>query len=148
MIKSDWVVGRKYRFIGGKSPSGYSSRYWTVGKVYDMVGDLSWYGGYGDLDPDARFTVDDPDDNACMDLCCFEPVSPFLYVVGMRRKSDGKIFLSDSPKNPYEDFEKAQSDVERRARNNSDGYVYFVYELVPVMSAELDSPPVKKNWFK
>lgn len=149
MNKNDWVVGRKYRFIGGESPSGFHTGFWTVGKVYEMTMEPSWYETHQDdeLSPDSLFKGDDGDENY-MDLCCFEPVFPFLYVVGMRRKSDGKIFLSDSPRNPYEDFEKAQSDVEHRARNNSDGYVYFVYELVPVMSAELDSPPVKKNWFK
>lgn len=227
MNKSDWVVGRKYRFIGGDSPSGFHTGFWTVGKVYEMVMEPSWYDAHQDdeLSPDSLFKDDDGDENY-MDLCCFEPVkegekemkfnenvwkpglkvrfvggpsnysmsddlwtvgkiytqlsevktyagnvpdavfscdgeegmrndlacfepvSPSLYVVGMQRKSDGKIFLSDSPKNPYEDFEKAKSDVERWARNNSDSYVYFVYELLPVMSAELDSPPVKKNWFK
>ena len=149
--KNIWKPGLKVRFIGGESPTGYGSGMWTVGKVYETVTTPNWYRDDPNYAPDAMFT-DDDNDQTFMDLCCFEPVGEnemeeTLYVIGMQRKSDGKVFLSDTPKNPYTNFEVAKTEVERRARDLSDAYVYFVFELIPVMSAESQEPPIKRNWY-
>lgn len=145
--KEDWVVGRKYRFIGGYNSLSSKDSNWTLGQVYSLLSDVDYY--VGGSPPDAKFTGDSYDD--WCDISCFEPVREpemsKLYVVASVRKSDGAVFLKDSSHKPYTNFELAKKEVERCASTQSSDYVYYVYELVGVMSAEKEFPPVKTKWF-
>lgn len=71
------------------------------------------------------------------------------YLVVSVRKSDGQVFFPDNPNNRtgIEKLEDAVEIAKRKAQNNSDAYVYVVYQCVPMVSVELDSPPTKVTFY-
>ena len=69
-----------------------------------------------------------------------------VYIVCSKRKSDGKIFLNENRKT-Y-NYQAGINEAERKARDCSEDYVYFLARLDMVFSAERVSPPIVKKFLK
>lgn len=67
------------------------------------------------------------------------------YLVVSVRKSDGATFFPENVnhRKSIDDISVAIEIATKKARSNSENYAYVVYECIPIISVELDNPPVK-----
>jgi hypothetical protein len=72
------------------------------------------------------------------------------YLVVSVRKSDGQTFFPENPnhRKGIDSYNTALEIAQKKAKSNSEDYMYVVYKCIPVLSVELDSPPTKVTWYE